>query len=88
MNENTLQTGKVVREMDHGTMVQLLCSDDRGLLSVYFDTKSFEIFQNIVKKAGLSLKGLEIKFNMEIVNIMVDGKTVRTCPTRKKAIAV
>jgi hypothetical protein len=88
MNENTLQTGKVVSVMNHGTIVQLLCSDDRGLLSVYFDLKPFEIFQSIVKKAGLSLKGLEIKFNMEMVNITIDGKTVRTCPTRKKAIAV
>jgi hypothetical protein len=84
-SEDTLQAAKVVKVIDHGPNVQLLCSDDRGLLSVYFDSKPFELFQKFVKKAGLSLLGLNIQFNMEIVNITLKDKTIRTCPTRIKA---
>lgn len=88
ISENNLHTGKVVKVMNHGKIVQLLCSDDRGLLSVYFDIKPFEIFQNVVKKAGLSIKNLEIEFNAEMVNITLKGKTLRTCPTRNKPVTV
>jgi hypothetical protein len=86
ISESLLQAGKVVKVIDHGTIVQLLCVDDRGLLSVYFEIKSFELFQNMVKKAGLCLKGLEIEFNSEIVNITRNGKTIRTCPTKSKPV--
>jgi hypothetical protein len=88
INNDTLQSGKIVRVIDHGPIVQILCSDDRGLLSVYFDKKPFELFQNIIKKVGLTMKGLEIEFDMEKVNITVNGKTIRTCHTRKKAVTV
>jgi hypothetical protein len=88
ISESSLHAGKVVKVMDHGTIVQLLCADDRGLLSVYFEIKPFELFQNMVKKAGLSLKGLEIEFNSEIVNITRNGKTIRTCQTRRKPVSV
>jgi hypothetical protein len=88
ISEATMQAAKVVRVIDHGTIVQLLCSDERGLLSVYFDIKPFDLFQKIVKKAGLSLNGLEIEFNMEMVSVTSMGKILRTCPTRKKTALV
>jgi hypothetical protein len=88
ISEATMQAAKVVRVIDHGTIIQLLCSDERGLLSVYFDNKPFSIFQKIVKKAGLSLNGLEIEFNMEMVSVTSKGKTLKSCPTRQKAVLV
>jgi hypothetical protein len=87
ISEAIMQSGKIVRIIDHGTIVQILCSDERGLLSVYFDNKPFEIFKKVVKKAGLAMNGLEIEFNMETVNIITRGKKLRTCPTRKNSIA-
>lgn len=70
-----MQTAKVVRAIDHGTFIQLLCADDRGLLSVYFDHKPFGLFCKTIQKAGLKLKGLRIKYDRNIVRVPALGKT-------------
>ena len=74
-NEGTMQTAKVVRVIDHGTIVQLLCADERGLLSVYFDHKPFGLFYKAIQKAGLKLKGLQIKYDRDMVLVPALGKT-------------
>ncbi len=67
--------GKVVKSIDHGTNVQLLCADERGLQSVYFEPKSFESFRRLLEKTGLELNGLQLEFNRELVNIPSLGKS-------------
>lgn len=66
---------KVARVIDHGTIVQLLCADERGLLSVYFDPKLFGLFCKTIQKAGLTLKGLEIRYDGDVVHVPALGKT-------------
>lgn len=68
---DAMRIAKIVRVIDHGTNVQLLCSDDRGLLSVYLEIKRFAHFCRAVRKAGLELLGLQIKFNRDTVLIPV-----------------
>jgi hypothetical protein len=87
ISEATMQSGKIVRVIDHGTIVQILCSDERGLLSVYFDNKPFSNFQKVIKKAGHSLYGLEIEFNTESVRVITKNNNTRICPTRNKSIS-
>ena len=64
-----MQTGNIIRIFDHSNNVQVMCSDDRGLLSVYFEHGHFSSFCQIIKKAGLNLHGLLIKFDRDTVRI-------------------
>ncbi len=66
---DTMRLGTIVRIIDHGTNVQLMCADERGLLSVYLEIKRFGHLARAVKKAGLELLGLQIKFNRDTVLI-------------------
>ena len=68
-NQKTMQTVQIVRAIDHGTVVQLLCADERGLLSVYFDHERFGLFSKAIQKAGLKLRGLRIKYDGDRVLI-------------------
>ena len=69
-----MHTAKVVKVINHGTNVQLLCSDERGLLSVYFEYKPFSLFIRSLQKAGLKLNSLLIDFNQDIVRVPALGK--------------
>jgi hypothetical protein len=69
-----MQTAKIVRFFNHGTNVQLLCEDERGLLSVYFKHKPFGRLFRALHKAGLKLNGLPIKFNRDIIRVPALGK--------------
>lgn len=64
-----MQTGKIVKVLDHGSNVQLLCADERGLLSVYFEQKFYGSFSKAVKKAGLTPNGLLINFDKRVVGV-------------------
>jgi hypothetical protein len=70
-----MQTAQVVRATDHGTIVQLLCAADRGLLSVYFEHKPFSLLYKAIQKAGLELKGLQIRYDRDRVHVPALGKT-------------
>ena len=76
-----LQKACVVRPIDKGDVIQLLCSDDRGLLSVYFDPGQFEIFLNYLYTVSLDLEGLHIQFDKDRVFVPRCGK----CFNRKLA---
>ena len=82
-----MQEGKVVRIITHPSNVQVLCADERGLLSVYFDQVPFISFYKLIKKAGLKLAGLQIEFNREEVRIPAIGKTGKICSTRQKTLS-
>lgn len=82
-----MQEGKVVRIITHRSNVQVLCADERGLLSVYFDQAPFISFYKLIKKAGLKLAGLQIEFNREMVRIPSIGKTGKICSTRQKTLS-
>jgi hypothetical protein len=82
----TMREAKVVRAIAHGTNVQVLCTDERGLLSVYFEHKPFVSFYKLIKNAGLKFTGLQIEFNREIVRIPSIGKTGKVCLTRRKTL--
>ena len=69
-----MQTGNIIRIFNHNNNVQVMCSDDRGLLSVYFEYGHFASFCKIIKKAGLKLNGLLIKFNRDIVRVPALGE--------------
>lgn len=81
-----MQAGKVVRVIDHGTSVQVLCADERGLLSIYFEHKPFSLFYNLIRKAGLKLDGLQIEFNRDMVHVPALGKTCRICSIPRKTL--
>ncbi len=70
-----MQTAKIVRATDHGTIVQLLCADDLGLLSVYFEHKPFSLLCKAIQKAGLELEGLQIRCDRDRVHVLALGKT-------------
>ena len=70
-----MQTAQVVRAIDQGTIVQLLCADDWGLLSVYFEHKPFNLFHKAIQKAGLKLEGLHIRYDRDRVHVLALGKT-------------
>jgi hypothetical protein len=84
-DRDTLQTARVIRPIDNGCQVQLLCSDDFGLLSVYFDPGQFEVFLNYLYKANLDLGGLLIAFDRDRVLIPQRGKFFNRLPARQKA---
>jgi hypothetical protein len=88
INQAEMRSARVIQAIDHGSIVQVLCADERGLLSIYFDNKPFNNFMKILKKAGLTLKALEIKFDLETVSITSKRKTVQICRTREKAAAI
>jgi hypothetical protein len=68
-----MQTGKIIRIFDLGNKIQILCTDERGLLSVYFERKPFNSFFKAVKKAGLKLNGLLISFNRDYIQVPALG---------------
>ncbi len=82
-----MQKAKVIQVMVHSTNVQLLCADERGLLSVYFEHQPFSLFNKVIHEAGLTLKGLQIEFNRSIVHVTVLHKTWNLSSSRKIAIA-
>jgi hypothetical protein len=79
-----IQEAKIVRAIDHQTNVQVLCTDERGLVSVYFEHKPFCSFYKLIQNAGLNFAGLQIEFNREMVRIPSIGKAGRVCSTRRK----
>jgi len=66
-----MQTAKVVKSFNNGSNVQLLCADDNGLLSVYFQHKPYASFIMALQKAGLKLDGLLIRFNRYVVSVQL-----------------
>jgi hypothetical protein len=64
-----MQAGKIVKIIDCGTKMQVLCTDERGLLSVYFENSLFNSFYQTIRKAGLNPEGLQIVFDRNIVQI-------------------
>ena len=74
-NGGTMKTANAVRAIDHGTVIQLLCADEGGLLSVYFSRKRFGLFYEKIHKAGLKLNGLQIKYDGDRVHVPALGKT-------------
>jgi hypothetical protein len=62
-----MQTAKIVKAIDLGVNVQLLCADDRGLRSVYFKPKPYKSFLKTIQRSGLKLNGLQINFDREAV---------------------
>ena len=69
-----MRTGNIIRIFKHGNNVQVMCSDDRGLLSVYFEHGHFISFCRVIKEAGLKLNGLLIKFDRDIIKVPVLGR--------------
>ncbi|MDD5701813.1 MAG: hypothetical protein PHU23_07150 [Dehalococcoidales bacterium] len=67
--DETLRSARVIRFLNNGSYIQLLCSDERGLLSVYFEPEKFGRFYKKLCKAGLALSGLLIRFNRYLVNV-------------------
>ena len=63
-----MRAAQVVRFIDQGNNVQVLCADNGGLLSVYFEHLPFISFYRLIRKAGLKLAGLQIEFNRESVS--------------------
>jgi hypothetical protein len=82
-NAEKMQTAKVVRIFDHGSNIQVLCADEWGLLSVYFEHQPFHLFNKLVHKAGLKLNGLQIQFNRDMVRVPALGKTCAVCSARR-----
>ena len=70
-----MQTAKVIRATDLGTPVQLLCTDDGGLSSVYLEHKPFSLFYKTILKARPKLKGLQIRYDRERVQVLSIDKT-------------
>ena len=70
-----MQTAQIVRATDHGPIVQVLCADDRGLLSVYFEHKPFSLLYKALRKAGLNLEGLQIRYDRNRVYVLALDKT-------------
>ncbi|GEM_PF-3391909 len=81
-----LQKASVVRPIDNGNVVQLLCSDDRGLLSVYFDHGQFEVFLNYLYAVSLDLEGLHIQFDKDHVFVPRCGKCFNRRLSRQKVL--
>ncbi len=76
-----MQTAKIVRIFDNGANIQVLCADERGLLSVYFENKFFGSFSKGIKRAGLKLNGLLINIDRGAVGVPALGKRW-TCSAR------
>jgi len=65
----TMETGKIVRVFNNGYNVQVMCTDDRRLLSIYFENGRFRLFDKIIRTAGLKLNGLQINFDHDTVRV-------------------
>jgi len=74
-----LKLAKVIKAVDHGNNVQLLCTDDRGLLSVYLNQKLFGEFNKMFSQTGSPLKGTIIGFDRDNIRVTSSGK----CFSRK-----
>jgi hypothetical protein len=79
-NDEILRSASVVRFINHGTNIQLLCSDERGLLSVYLSPKTFSSFYKKVHKSGLQLAGLIVKFNRDLLGVPALGNRRNSFP--------
>jgi hypothetical protein len=73
-NENGQGFVSVVSAKDQGGKVQLLCSNERGFLSLYLDYKYFCDLTRIVCQRRLELKGTLIKFKGQEVLVAVPRK--------------
>jgi hypothetical protein len=72
-----LSKARVVKVIDHGVNVQLLCSDERGLLSVYLDRQPFILFSDLLRRAGMRMKGALIEFDLEIIQLALSDRNWR-----------
>ena len=66
-----------IKAIDHGANVQLLCSDERGLLSVYLDRKPFKLFEKALNHTLKKPGGTMIWFDQEIVQLDFSRKYFR-----------
>jgi hypothetical protein len=64
-----MQTGKIVRILDQGNQMQILCADERGLLSAYCAHKPFRSFIKKIQRSGLKLDGLLINFDRDVIRV-------------------
>jgi hypothetical protein len=64
-----MQTGQIVKIFDQGATVQILCADERGLLSAYCELKPYRSFIKKIKRAGLKLNGLLINFDSNEIRV-------------------
>jgi len=83
-----MQSAQIVRIIAHETNVQVLCSDEQGLISVYFDQAPFISFYKLIKKSKLKISGLRIEFNHDWVHISALGKTCRTRLIRRNPLKI
>ena len=74
-----MQAGEIVRIIDRGDSIQVLCHDNGNLLSVYFEYTPFVSFYRLTRKAGLKLAGLPIEFNRQMIRIPALDKTLQLC---------
>jgi hypothetical protein len=72
--ENKLQRASVMRARDLGGKVQIICTDDHGLLSVYMDYSPFCQFTRILCESGLKMKGTVIEYNRELVRVALPDR--------------
>jgi len=79
-----MRSATIVRLFDQGTHIQLLCSDERGLLSVYLELKTFQALYKKINKAGINLAGLLIRFNRYLMNVPALGNASTLFPLRVK----
>ncbi len=68
-----MQTAKIIRIFNLGAKVQILCADERGILSIYFEQKPFYLFARAIKRARLKLNGLLINFNRDVISVPALG---------------
>jgi hypothetical protein len=81
-----LRPAQVIRPIDLGGTVQLLCEDEGGLLSVYFEAGQFENFLNYLYKSRIELGGLLIQFDRDRVFVPRRGKVFNRQAVRRKAL--
>ncbi len=74
-----MKTGKIVKIFNNINNIQVMCADDRGLLSVYFDRDHFLSFHKAIRKTGLKLNGLLINFDRHTVNVPALGGRKEYC---------
>jgi hypothetical protein len=75
--ERKLNSARVVKAIDHGSNVQLLCLDERGLLSVYLDPEPFSLFCRGLKRARVELVGALIGFDRDTIQVANLGRVFR-----------
>ncbi len=62
-----MHTGQIIKIFDLEVNLQILCKDERGLLSIYLNRKPFNSFIKAIKKGGLQLNGLLIHFDENMI---------------------